>query len=365
MSDNNPFQKLQLPDLPFKVVGWEIPRPVLHPIEPNCIILSTETMETNGGIYKYNLENNETICLAKYNEIKAIRNDYLKSHTQFIDSKNNKLYICGGEGAAFMTYEINTGIIKVGENNDDYNYDLANCYSSAKVVHIVSSTRNEIHILEWDKHWKFDCIQQKFTMKNVSSQCDPEDLRLSYNPLRKQLMILGEDDYSDEIWTSDIKTCEWKLNTELKMPHDVGELDEIYYEVLLGGDIIFVFYLHAIAANDDTKYDDIWWLDLLNEKWYKSTYNIPFGNRGDGYLMKSKNSDDIHFLSTYYDKSHFKVNIHKLLSMEFINDRRDYYNPLIIGYIKEQEKNKLIRNVPFVLKQLILNYFPVIDYHEK
>ena len=34
-------------------------------------------------------------------------------------------------------------------------------------------------------------------------------------PDPRKRLILGGDN-SDEIWTSDIKTCEWKLNTGLK-----------------------------------------------------------------------------------------------------------------------------------------------------
>ena len=89
MSDNNPMQKL--PELPLKVMHCWMPRPVFHPIDPNCIIFSTDTEETNGGIYQYHLKNNEITCLAKYNEIEGIEDDYLKYHIQFIDSKNNKL----------------------------------------------------------------------------------------------------------------------------------------------------------------------------------------------------------------------------------------------------------------------------------
>ena len=350
MLHKNPFQKL--PELPSHIVYYT-PRPVFHPIDPNCIILSTENYGINGGIYKYHLEDNEITCLANYNEIESMRDKYLDDHTQFLDSINNKLHICGGEETIFITYEINTGIIKVGENNDDYNDVLAHCGPGAEIVHIKSSTKNEIHITNSIAHVKYDYIKRYLTIfRDVHFGF--EFLKLSYNPLKKQLMVLGGED-SDTIWTCDLETqVKWKLNTELKMPHCVNLFE---HDVLFVGDIMFVFYVQITIFS---KYNDIWLLDLLNSTWYKSTYNVPECLGHSWYVMKSINNIYIHILD-FENGIHFKVNFNDLLSMEFINARRDYYNLLVIGYIKQQEKSKLISNVPFVLKQLILNYFPVVD----
>ena len=150
-----------MPELPLKSHYCWIPRPVFHPIHPNCSTLSTSTQDINGGIYQYHLENHEVTCLAKYNEIEQIGYEYLKLHGQFIDSKNDKLYICGGWSTAFLIYDVNTGRIKVDEDDDDHDGDLANCGYYVKTFHISSSTKNEIHILGWNKQRKFDCIQQK------------------------------------------------------------------------------------------------------------------------------------------------------------------------------------------------------------
>ena len=187
MVDKNKFQKL--PELPSQI-EYFTPRPVFHPSETNCIILSTEKDGINGGIYKYHLEDNEITCLANYDEIESIREKYFEYHTQFLDSINNKLYICGGDDTLFITYEIDTKIIKVGKNNDDYNDELANCGPWTKVVQINSSTKNEIHILKSNVHGIYDYIQQNLIIsKNVYFGFDfPKS---SYNPLTKQLMVLG------------------------------------------------------------------------------------------------------------------------------------------------------------------------------
>ncbi len=279
------------------------------------------------------------------------------AHGQFIDPKSNKLYIVGG--GSFITYDLNKG-----EINDNYNPELANCGPFAKTIHIVSSVLDEIHILGGGTHCKFDCNQQQITeiCTNNYFQC----AKLSYNPITKQLMILGGD-CSDEIWTCHIDgnsnqtEYEWKLCDKLRIPHCVT--DELDYDVLLFGDIIFVFYFKARDKTDrKKKYDDIWWLDLLSERWYKSKYNVPQSIKWESYAIKGPIRDDIHLLD-FENQEHCKVNPHDLLSKQFIKSRREHYNPLIMGYLKEQEICNLVPNIPFVLKQLILNYYPIISKH--
>ena len=160
----------------------------------------------------------------------------------------------------------------------------------------------------------------------------------------------------DEIYTFNLEKNsnesknEWKLNEKLTMPQTRSCTS---YDALLFGDVIIVFYVH-------NQYD-IWCLDLLNDKWYKSIYKVPkLVERKNVYVFKNRDNDDVHLLS-FENQLHFVADLNNLLSMEFIKSRRDCYNPLIMGYLKKQENDNLIANIPFVLKQLILNYFPIID----
>ena len=79
----------------------------------------------------------------------------------------------------------------------------------------------------------------------------------------------------------------------------------------------------------------------------------------NSYAVQS-NNNNIHLLN-FWDRTHFKVNLHDLLPIKFIESRRDRYNPLVIGYVREQKKENQVRDIPFVLKQLILKYYPVIQ----
>ena len=338
----------KLPALPFPI-GYFVSKPIYHPNDPSCIILSTEKDMPNSGIYKYDLENNHKICLAKYDEIGAIKDNYLEYQTQFLDPINNKLYICGGEDTIFITYAINTGQIKAGKNNPAYNADLANCGPWTEMIDI--TTQNEIHSLTAaGLHYKFNYIQKKLIIyENSHFGCTFEP-KLAYNSFSKQLMVLGGED-SVDIWTCDIKTnVKWILNIELKMPHKILYVN--HYDVLFIGDILFVFY-HG------TKYNDIWCLDLLNELWYKSKYIVPEVVHSYCYIMKIVNNAYVHILD-FENGMHFKINFHDLLPIEFIKARREYYKSLVFAYIRQQVKRQSITNIPLVLKRLILNYFPII-----
>ena len=99
-------------------------------------------------------------------------------------------------------------------------------------------------------------------------------------------------------------------------------------------------------------------MDLFRDQWHKSKCNVPEGLDRDSYFVKNLTNNNIHVLD-FCNQNHFTVNLHDLLPKEIIESRRKYYNPLVIGFIKEQENQNLISTIPSVLKQLIAYYFPL------
>ena len=343
---NIPFKRL--PKLPKKF-SIEFPKPTFYPIDSDTVIISARS-----EIFKYNLRNNEMELLEQFDST------LIHHHEQFIDFKNNVLYIYGGDHCSFIQLNLNTATLKIGNDNDNYHQQVADCGELSKSVHISTTTRDEIHILGSVEHFKFDCNQQKF-IKIGSNPNDTYYTKLTYVPLTKQLMILGGDE-TDDIYTYKIKETsnqtktEWKLNENLNMPRCV--LDERYYKTVLFVDVIFVFYFLGINNTE------IWCLDLLNDKWYKLTDNAEELAKIDSdsifiHALKIADSNDIHLLS-FKSQLHFTINVYDLLSTYFMKDRRGYFSSLIMGYLKQEEKSLSIANIPFELKQLILNYFPFI-----
>ena len=54
---------------------------------------------------------------------------------------------------------------------------------------------------------------------------------------------------------------------------------------------------------------------------------------------------------------HIKADLHALIPNELLKSHRKYYQPLIMGYLREEENENNIPCVPFVLKTTILKLF--------
>ena len=319
----------------------------------NTIIVSSDYNDTNPGIFKYNITTNKSELLTSYKD--AMDAEF---HGQFID-QDDILYIFGGDTRCCFTIDLRTKQIK----KQDY-HALAACGTDPRSVS--ASTINEIYILAKSDHFKFDCNQG--IVETISD--DEHDLipdfdcpKVAFIPFKKQLMVLGGD-CQDNIYTLNVDKhsdqSKWTLKEATKMPHCVEERE---FDIILFGDVLFVFYVQAEDTNDDIKYSDIWYLDLLNDTWHKSEYSTPdmLGDTGWGkiYALKSRDNDDVH-LFNFREKAHFRADLNKLFTKKFIKSRRDFYNPLIMGYLKEQENQNIIMNLPYVLKQIILKYYPII-----
>eukprot|EP01084_Bolivina_argentea_P034770 64401_1 len=108
MSFSNIFVKL---NCSLKFDGY-IPKP--HPENSDVVIISTGFIEDNDlvneGIYEYNLTKNT------FNEIYAYKQGFEPDcHGQFIDSKNELLYIFGL--GTFGIFDLNTNVMNANTKN--------------------------------------------------------------------------------------------------------------------------------------------------------------------------------------------------------------------------------------------------------
>eukprot|EP01084_Bolivina_argentea_P077929 141406_1 len=135
-----------------------IPKPAYHPIDTNCIIISTHHNEngTTPGIYKYNIITNKSQIISKYNNT-------LKpaSHGQFIDTSNNTLILYGGRNNTFEIFDLNTKQMKQinGKNM------LSKCSGYPQNTFIPSSI-HQIHVMdEYFNHYSFNIINKQIKIK--------------------------------------------------------------------------------------------------------------------------------------------------------------------------------------------------------
>eukprot|EP01084_Bolivina_argentea_P026228 48751_1 len=78
-------------------LDFYFPKPAYYPQNPDVVIISTDYEEGNKkGIYEYNLTQNTCNKIYTYH---PTFQPY--EHGQFIDSKNELLYIFGGDNATF------------------------------------------------------------------------------------------------------------------------------------------------------------------------------------------------------------------------------------------------------------------------
>ena len=124
-------------------------------------------------------------------------------------------------------------------------------------------------------------------------------------------------------------------------------------------DVILAF--ENIVAIFDFQALEIWCHHLLDNKSYKSLYQIPESMEYSNYeyvqscVVKAGNNY-AHILN-FASGDHIKIDLHKLMPKGLLKSHREYYQPLIMGYLREKENENNISCIPFVLKTIILKFF--------
>ena len=127
----------------------------------------------------------------------------------------------------------------------------------------------------------------------------------------------------------------------------------LYYEILLVfKSLIFVFYFPKSRCTD------IWILDIRNTKWYKSPYQVPQTLNGDKNVYVLKGQNNSIYLIDFGNSHRYKACLNDLIPNSLETVYQNYYEPLVIGYIKKHENKLIIPNIPIVIKRLIWKYFP-------
>eukprot|EP01084_Bolivina_argentea_P234927 395467_1 len=298
MSAKQSFQKLE--SLPHY---WNeyMPKPLIYPENSNSIIISTSSHDVNAGIFKYDLITNTMENLCKYDDsIGCI------AHGQFIDC--DFLFIFGGENDLFFVFDLKINSNITQKYVDNVLHDIHNCGVDPNSVRISSNKMNKIHILTQD-HIIYDSNFKTLT-KIDTNILDKEEIlfpKVIYNEWSEQLIILGSDD-NDCILTCKINTksneneYKWEVNKKIKMPYIAGDVRD--YSAVTFGDIIIVFYCGYCRCFD------IWCLDLLFYKWFKSEHSIP---KSVNEASCIENNNDIHILD-FEHSDHFKINIYELFT---------------------------------------------------
>ena len=82
---------------------------------------------------------------------------------------------------------------------------------------------------------------------------------------------------------------------------------------------------------------------------------MKYGGNRTVFVMKDGNNY-AHILK-FTSGKHVKVDLYKLIPSELLKSHRNYYQPLIMGYLRREENGNHIVCIPVVLKTIVLQYF--------
>ena len=98
--------------------------------------------------------------------------------------------------------------------------------------------------------------------------------------------------------------------------------------------------------------------DFISDKWYKSKRKCPIVHPNSAII--DGKDDQLYFMTCFKAPCLFKVQWMDIIPRELRESYKDRnYKKLIHGFVRNIEKrHKLYYNVPFYLKEVILQYFP-------
>ena len=179
--------------------------------------------------------------------------------------------------------------------------------------------------------------------------------KLLYIRQRKELMMLGSYG-SDRVWVCNLSSgllsaaLSWQLKSEVVMPFTMSV--DVWYDVAVFADVVFVFYWTIKTRRQ------IFCLDLDTLKWYKCKQRIPDA-LGFSCVLKHYCSGDVSIVSSLYRK-HMKVNVYDLIPEDLVNDKRNSYKYLLMGFVRKQCKDKCVLVGCKVLIDIVLHYIPFL-----
>ena len=263
-----------------------------------------------------------------------------ENHSHFIHPQSKTLFIFGGDRDSFCAFNLETKEMKY----DTFHF-LRKYGSISKYI----PSRNELHIIADNfMHCIFRVDDNNKIQRISSTKVDYlYSLKLLYIPYQYKLITTNMLEYALD------QSNEWKQNYKLKLIHNVNGDDFEIDFILDFENIMFMFYFE-----EDYNFE-IWCHHLLNNESFKSDYRVPKimyndGNRGV-FVIKdgNHNAHILHFGSG----AHVKVDLYKLIPKELLKSHRKHYQPLIMGYLREEENESNISCIPAVLKTIILTFF--------
>eukprot|EP01084_Bolivina_argentea_P073888 134059_1 len=151
-----------------------IPKPLYHPTNKNCIIISTHWNERRitPAIYKYDVQTNEPQIIYKYKLYNGSNSyqdqDTFGYHGQVVDTPNNTLILYGS--GHFKIFDLNTNRMTQINDKNMHNRCNLNYLQNA----FIPSPMNEIHVLDLRCRHCIFTINKETIEIQANSELEPQ-----------------------------------------------------------------------------------------------------------------------------------------------------------------------------------------------
>eukprot|EP01083_Nonionella_stella_P058662 153632_1 len=329
------------------------------------------------GIIKYDLKEQKIITTYTYPSRRG-RHFSIFGKRLCIDPNNNTIYIIGGTRESnfidhdFISFNYRTKQWNLTKLNIDHVFP--NCV-------FIPSPINQLHLTFNNTHFRYDETQQTLIALDdnigTTQTAETEQIFLHergypfanelgvndfpakfvFNELTMQLMMFQRTCSNIlycKITDKFQKSYDWKIHP-VKVPQRITALDEVAI-VMAWNQIVFMFY-NQFAIGNGSYYNNVWCLDLLQNKWFQSPYKSP--EQGSPPHVVKDCDNNVHFLDLLDindHPSHFKASLHDFVPLELIKSHQKKIDILITGYIKEREKIDALISIPYSLNRLIFQF---------
>ena len=324
-------------------------RPVYHFKDGNHLfIITTDSDWYLRSIIEYDLDKQQIIQTHEAQTLALIIADVC------IDRLNEIIYIVTWSNYMFISFNIKTSewnLIQKGEK-DLGSIRACNCS-------FIQSPVNELHFI-WKRHFKYDMQQNKAILLNdnlrtLSDDRDVFHASLVYHHGGKKLLMLQNE--SDKILYCDRNDEDGNMSDFKEYPLSLPRKAYTPICHILAWDKILFWFDY-----EHETFWKIWCLDLENNnKWYQSQQTLPDLKISEAvpFAIKDDNNN-LHLMTFEKDHNHhFKASLFDFVPPEIIRVNRNKFDPLIIGFVKEFERNNQMIFLPMYLKRLIVQFYPI------
>eukprot|EP01084_Bolivina_argentea_P034332 63542_1 len=329
-----------------------------------CFIVASNPTEgkTKPGIYKLKLRETSWSCLSEYpSEIE------MNCMCIAIDKSDDIIYFTDNKLSKIITFDLKDQSWKLYDIDTKYEKFFAGCYEYHRYVSLASnsSAYNQIHIGSVKfGHYIFNISRQELIKINTEF---PYNTKLLHIPSMQQMMMLTTSVYHNnlihfyKIAETDQTSHKCQLYP-LKLHYESEKRIGVTY-LLVFETLLFVFYGYEEFDWGSTEIGgDIYCLDLFKTKWYKLPYKLPKnydpGFEFDGSRVVKSRDNYAYFLNFRTQKFIGRISLYELIPKQLYESYKQYYELLIMGNLRELEKNKQYPHLPHVLKKWIVQYFP-------